>query len=112
MRPSNEEIKKLYFENGYTLQAIASLCNISRQRIHQIVKDYETAYHISFATRPHLVTKTCTKCGNQEATKIHHLDRNSKNNKPQNLVKLCKDCHVLIHKELKIKRQRNKKHFS
>ena len=40
----------------------------------------------------------CPICGNvfQEII-VHHIDGNNKNNKKDNLIKVCKKCHMLIH---------------
>jgi len=42
---------------------------------------------------------TCQECGNTEKElkkklDIHHIDYNKKNNKPKNLISLCRKCHA------------------
>lgn len=41
----------------------------------------------------------CKKCGNDDKRllAVHHLDCNRKNNKKENLVWLCYNCHHLVH---------------
>lgn len=41
----------------------------------------------------------CKKCGihDQRVLVVHHLDRNRKNNKVENLIWLCHNCHFLVH---------------
>ena len=43
--------------------------------------------------------KVCADCGNKDERVIvvHHKDRNRKNNKPDNLKWLCRNCHCLEH---------------
>lgn len=43
--------------------------------------------------------KKCLLCGykNKEAIIVHHVDQNRKNNKVENLVWLCRNCHHLVH---------------
>ena len=51
----------------------------------------------------------CEKCGSSETIEVHHIDRNRKNNKIENLLLLCKSCHSKEHKViLHIKRMRLK----
>lgn len=42
-------------------------------------------------------TSVCSKCGSTKNLLVHHLDSNRTNNKPENLVCLCKRCHQLHH---------------
>lgn len=40
----------------------------------------------------------CEKCGSRDKKlEVHHIDKNRKNNNIENLVKLCTDCHSMIH---------------
>ncbi len=41
--------------------------------------------------------KKCQICGNIKKLQVHHRDRNKKNNKPENLMKICQRCHMKIH---------------
>lgn len=45
------------------------------------------------------VKKECVLCGRHDTRIlcVHHIDKNRKNNKIQNLVWLCRNCHFLIH---------------
>lgn len=40
----------------------------------------------------------CFRCGNAADT-IHHMDKNTTNNEPSNLVTVCKGCHFAIHRK-------------
>lgn len=43
--------------------------------------------------------KRCLYCGiqNERTLAVHHIDKNRKNNKLENLAWLCHNCHFLIH---------------
>ncbi len=41
--------------------------------------------------------KKCHMCGGTRILEVHHKDRDRKNNDKNNIVKLCKKCHVKIH---------------
>ena len=40
---------------------------------------------------------SCADCGKDCKTDVHHLDGNEFNNSPENLVRLCRSCHVARH---------------
>lgn len=91
----NDRIKRLY-GNGYSTSSIAKFFGISYQRTRQIITGYSSNAQFSFAKYPHLTTQKECECG-KKATDIHHIDGNSKNNDPENLVKLCRSCHIKKH---------------
>ena len=43
--------------------------------------------------------KKCIHCGHDKIVSVHHLDENRKNNDVRNLVPLCMNCHMMIHKK-------------
>ena len=45
--------------------------------------------------------KICKRCGIEDSRllAVHHLDENHQNNKVDNLVWLCYNCHFLVHKD-------------
>ncbi|KKU70087.1 MAG: HNH endonuclease [Parcubacteria group bacterium GW2011_GWA2_47_21] len=51
------------------------------------------------ALKRHDVLKQCVLCGksDQRILAVHHVDRNRKNNKLENLMWLCHNCHFLVH---------------
>jgi len=39
----------------------------------------------------------CSKCGKPNASDVHHIDENFRNNIELNLIRLCRSCHLKIH---------------
>lgn len=82
--------------------------NLTRQRIHQIITGYDTlAKYYSFLNRQisggwgkskilRDLTRQSCKCG-KKSISFHHLDGNSRNNEIENLIRVCKKCHSLLH---------------
>lgn len=89
---------KLYNE-GCSMSYIGRVFKISRQRVHQIVKDYRSFAQSgrSFKNYKSLNTKYCRGCSYYDAIVVHHVDGNSKNNEEINLMPLCQSCHTSIH---------------
>jgi len=91
-------------KRGFSYGAIGKIFGISRQRAHQITSDYK-----STANRPIWLNKffetilqerdnnTCQICG-EKAVLIHHIDKNNSNNNPTNLISLCNNCHLNLHR--------------
>lgn len=46
-------------------------------------------------------TATCERCKRFPVEVIHHKDRNRRNNNPDNLILLCRGCHIHIHKDMR-----------
>ena len=58
---------------------------------------HKTAEHIAYSIlgKPHY----CERCGSAENIDVHHKDGNYNNNIPENLVVLCRSCHIKEHRE-------------
>ena len=39
----------------------------------------------------------CNECGTDRRIEVHHKDRDITNNSVDNLIPLCKDCHIELH---------------
>jgi 5-methylcytosine-specific restriction endonuclease McrA len=39
----------------------------------------------------------CVECGSAEEIEVHHIDADRWNNRLENLVPLCHDCHMKVH---------------
>ena len=46
---------------------------------------------------PGVQSRGCLVCGSFEALEIHHVDWNHANNRQDNVARLCRRCHVLVH---------------
>jgi len=118
--------RKIQFSNlkikGLSYQSIGNLFGISRQRVQQIVSGY-----ISIRERKNNYGKTkeinrifkkvferdnyiCQICGSRKRSIfVHHIDKNWQNNNMNNLVCLCSNCHLNLHRPLKITELTRKK---
>lgn len=92
-------INRLYNEERYSFTSIGRLYGVSRQRIHQIIKGYKSfsSNGLSYKDANLIMGNICKKCKEIGGIHIHHIDRNSKNNRPNNLIPLCVKCHKEIH---------------
>ncbi len=46
---------------------------------------------------------TCERCGYEGekcVIQIHHINKNHKDNRPENLIRLCSNCHVELHQNI------------
>lgn len=112
----NNKIKKLY-QQGLSYGSIGKLVGLSRARIHQIISGYNPCKNYYERELKKFILKrdkyTCQwneKCKNKNVLLkdddddycysnlvIHHIDFNNKNNNPENLITLCKYCHLYFH---------------
>lgn len=44
--------------------------------------------------------KECCHCKSTSDLEVHHIDFNHSNNSPENLVALCRECHVEVHRKV------------
>lgn len=92
------------------MSALGERYGVSRQRIHQIVKNYSTIdpkWKKSKRIKK-LLDSGCFNCKNL-ADVIHHKDGNTHNNLSENLLPLCTDCHYSLH--AKIREKKNYKYI-
>ena len=43
--------------------------------------------------------KKCELCGSMKSIDVHHKDHDYKNNTPENIMVLCRSCHMKIHRD-------------
>ena len=95
-------------DKGLSYQQIGQLYHLSRQRVHQLISGY-TLLSSSLRTKigwyPQIKAAVlerdnnqCVKCGSAENLVLHHIDGNDKHNNIDNLVTLCSNCHLDLHR--------------
>lgn len=95
---------------GLSYQSIAKLFQISRQRVHQILSEIPTDGSLEKKTFKRLFEEIerrdnhqcqwgekCKEKVREEDLLVHHIDFNNKNNDSNNLITLCKNCHLYFH---------------
>ncbi len=96
-----ELIEAKYIELG-SYAAVGRALNLSRQRVHQIVKNYK---HFGRFNRAKIYDKawkdTCQICLVSDAIALHHIDGNNENDDIANLLPVCRACHYKTHVELR-----------
>lgn len=92
---TNKELMKIMYKNGKSYSEIGRILGVSRQRVHQVIKNYK---NIGKKNRESFYEKfdKCKICCNP-AIALHHIDKDNTNDKPENLIPVCKDCHYKLH---------------
>ena len=126
-RERNKRIRLLY-NNGLSLNEIAKIYKITRGRVWHIIN---SNIHNKFyrnvdlkKLRRKVILANDYKCQWGEKCKnefdilpikermkkmnIHHIDFNEQNNRINNLIVLCKNCHSYFHRLTKIEELKNK----
>jgi predicted DNA-binding protein YlxM (UPF0122 family) len=90
----------MLYENGHGFTEIATTLHVSKQRIHQIIKNYKNYGWKRFNKKEKKLLKAKMKCAicRQPTQIFHHIDRNNANESIENLMPLCKKCHKEIHR--------------
>ena len=70
---------------------------------------YKYTTGISFYRRRifNINQKICTKCGSDYNIIVHHKDLNRNNNNLDNLMIICRSCHMKLHRDIYINRRLN-----
>lgn len=71
-------------------------CYNSVFQIQNVLKYKRKEYGIS-DDEYHKITKSCKVCGFDKIVDLHHIDRDHKNSRSDNLVGLCPNHHKMIH---------------
>src|SRR3990167_9451099 len=111
LKEKHEFIKSLR-EEKKTYKEIGRIMNISRQRVHQIFKNYRN--DLPAKIKKYIFNKynnKCAGCLSSKSLHIHHIDKNKKNDKLENLILLCVNCHKEIHRELNGKFEQEPKFY-
>jgi len=95
-------------EQGYSYAVIGALYGLSRQRIHQLISGYhrnnkglkhKNGWYRQI--RNSIIKRDdsqCQKCGATKNLIVHHLDGDDGNNVLSNLITLCNNCHLDLHR--------------
>jgi len=105
-----EKINELFFGDNLSLTDIGKILDVSRQRVHQILRNLKCGEggNIPKAKRKEIRKrdKKCVHCKTYKKNMvIHHIDQNKRNNSSNNLMLVCRSCHTKIHNALGIKPQ-------
>lgn len=71
----------------------------------KVGEDTNQLYRASHATAEKIAyliqgkEMVCEKCGSTRSIDVHHIDGNRNNNTPENLMVLCRSCHMKEHKK-------------
>jgi hypothetical protein len=91
--------KKLIFQlykRRHTQAEIARTMGVTRQRIHQILRNYQSG-GTNTKWRIKMLENDCQICYDK-AVILHHIDHNSHNNSENNLLPVCCRCHIELHR--------------
>jgi len=83
---------------GFSYRDIGKIFDISHQRVEQIINNRKLNNKVK--KRIKILERDnyeCQFCFDKNDIQIHHIDRNRKNNKPTNLIVLCRECHRKLH---------------
>ncbi len=80
---------------------IARIMGVSRQRIHQILKNYKTIKYTKKIKK--ILENRCKICQNSSQM-LHHIDNNPHNNDLKNIIPVCSQCHGKLHRGRKYDR--------
>lgn len=58
---------------------------------------HTTAYNLAYSVLGK--EKVCEKCGSTRNIDVHHKDGDYHNNTPDNIMILCRSCHIKIHRK-------------
>lgn len=83
-------------EQRKTYQEIAVILGISRQRVHQIYKDYANLHSYRKKLTKNRDKEQCVLCGANKDLEIHHINGIKRDNRLENLITLCRKCHLRI----------------
>jgi len=89
-----------------TFGEIGSILKISRQRVHQIYKDYRTTPEYIKQKIRQRDDNRCLICNSPQTLEVHHINGIKMDNAATNLATLCRKCH---HRIEKLDRKTNKK---
>jgi predicted DNA-binding protein YlxM (UPF0122 family) len=86
----------LMYQHNQTYASIARTLGVSRQRIHQIIKNYHNLGKKD-REKKYKNFDICLVCKIKKAIYFHHIDFDNTNDSEKNLLPICKICHSKLH---------------
>jgi transposase len=93
---SRKELAIELYQQGFTYEYIGEELGVSKQRIHQLIKDYKNMGRRGREGKYRNIG-VCQECKTNKAEVLHHKDFNNSNDSEENLEKLCRGCHIKRH---------------
>ena len=94
-----------------TYQEIADALNISKQRVHSIYKNYNTLPRKSRKEINDRDRGFCIVCDSTDNIEIHHINGVRSDNRIENLISLCRQCHIGIEREIRLEKTPEEKYY-
>lgn len=97
----DKDIIRSAYEKVGNYTAVAREFGLSKQRVHQIVTGYRSASVKVLGAKKYRQLMSITKCqlcNKKRAKETHHIDKDSRNNSIENLIRVCGSCHTLTHR--------------
>ncbi len=82
---NRECMRKKFLKQGNYSERNYRDCHVTSQKMNEVI----------------LKKTCCEKCGKTGKLDVHHIDENWKNNTVENLMVLCRSCHMKIHRQSK-----------
>ena len=90
---SDDTIVRIIKKKGVSVRKTAGFCD---EKNSNWKGGFSLHYAKNIAIR-YFEKNECVVCGYENSTDVHHLDKNKRNNNPENLVLLCPNHHREIH---------------
>ena len=101
----NLKLMQKMVKDRYTYGEIGKVLGITKQRVHQVLKNYSTVpwnrnKTLAYGIYRALLNSPCGACGSRKKLEVHHIDGNRNNNAISNLIRFCRSHHMEMEKEL------------
>jgi len=90
MRKRNKEKDRIYSKRYYQK-------NRAREKEKRRLRRFKQRLGMEEKEYRQFLQRGCENCGIEKPLVIHHKDRNIKNNRKENFMVLCRNCHWNVH---------------